>query len=47
MVVPLIGSYPVVTVRLSVVFLGERLGAIQIGGIFLVTAGVVLISGSS
>lgn len=46
-VVPLIGVYPVVTAIISVVAFDERLGAVQVAGIVLATAGVVLIGAGS
>jgi len=44
LVLPLIGLYPVVVAILSVSFLGERIGAVQIAGIVLAVAGGVLLS---
>ena len=43
-VTPLAAIYPMVTVVLAVVFLGERLVAVQIGGILLALIGGVLLS---
>jgi transporter family protein len=43
-VVPLIGSYPVMVILLSVLFLGERLQPIQAAGIVCAVVGVVLVS---
>lgn len=44
-VVPLVGGlYPVLTVVLSVLFLGERLSALQVAGIVCAVAAVTLIS---
>jgi len=43
-VTPLAAVYPMVTVVLAVVFLGEKLVAVQIGGILLALIGGVLLS---
>jgi transporter family protein len=41
--VPVIGFYPVVVAVLAVIFLGERLSAVQVLGVVLAVAGVALI----
>ena len=41
--VPVIGFYPAVVAVLSVVFLGEKLSALQVVGVALAVAGVALI----
>jgi uncharacterized membrane protein len=46
-VVPLIGAYPIVTAALAIVFLGESLTPIQIGGVICAVGGVVLIGAGS
>jgi transporter family protein len=43
-VIPLIGIYPIITAVLSVLFLNERLTAVQVAGIGLAAVAVVLIS---
>ncbi len=40
----LLSTYPVATVILSYIFLGERISSVQVGGILLVIVGSVLIS---
>lgn len=42
-VVPVIGIYPVLTAVLAVVFLGEAMSTIQISGVVLAVAGVLLV----
>lgn len=47
-VVPAIGVYPILVAVLAVVFLGDRLGPVQIAGICLSVTGVLLVGlGSS
>jgi transporter family protein len=43
LVAPTIGLYPAVVAALSVVFLAERLSAVQVVGILLAVTGVVLV----
>jgi drug/metabolite transporter (DMT)-like permease len=43
-VTPLAAMYPMITVILAVMFLGERLAAVQVGGIILALAGGVLLA---
>ncbi len=42
-VIPVIGVYPAITALLSVVFLGERMSALQVAGVLLAVGGVLLI----
>ena len=42
--IPVIGLYPVVVAILSVGFLGEHLSGLQIAGVILAVAGVVMLS---
>ena len=46
-VVPMISAYPIVTVALALVLLGESLGATQIVGVALVIGGVILVGAGS
>jgi bacterial/archaeal transporter family protein len=46
-VIPVVGMYPIVTVAISVLFLGEHLNAVQVVGICVTIAGVVLVVTSS
>ena len=46
-VVPVIGVYPAFVALLAVVFLSERLSAVQALGVLLAVAGVILVGGAS
>lgn len=39
----MIGIYPVLTAILAVLFLSDRLNALQVGGVALAVAGVLLV----